>query len=90
MTGHILHTQWFASRTFLLIGDVETNPDPETLGFCIWNLNSITVYDFLQVSLIETYNSVYNFDLIGIVETHLDSIVDEEKLALSGYTLIKK
>ncbi len=25
---------------------------------------------------------MYNYDLIGIVENHLDSTVDEEKLAL--------
>ena len=30
-----------------------------------------------------------NYDLIGIVETHLDSTVDENKLALNGYTFIK-
>ena len=37
----------------------------------------------------EAYNSVYNYNLIGIVETHLDSTVDEEKLALNGHTFIK-
>ena len=35
------------------------------------------------------YNAVYNYDIIGIVEIHLDSIVDEEKLALNGYLFIK-
>ena len=80
MTGHILHTKWFVSRTVLLSGDVETNPGPETLGFCTWNLNSITAYDFLRVFLMEAYNSVYNYDLIDIVKTHLDSTVDEKKL----------
>ena len=37
----------------------------------------------------EAYNSVYNYDLIGIVETHLDTTVDESKLAIDGYTFIK-
>ncbi len=37
----------------------------------------------------EAYNSIYNYDLIGIVETHLDSTVDDVKLALNGYTFIK-
>ena len=45
--------------------------------------------DFLRVSLIEAYNSLYTYDLIGIVETHLDSSVDEDKLGLNGYTFIK-
>ena len=83
-----LHLQWLVFRTILLSGDVETNPGPETLNFCTWNLNSLAAYDFLRVSLIEAYNSVYNYDLIGIVETHLDSTIDENKLALNGYTFI--
>ena len=72
LTCNALHTQGLVFRTILLSGDVETNPGPETLDFCCWNLNSITAYDFLRVSLIEAYNSVYNNDLIGIVETHLE------------------
>ena len=55
---HALHAQWLVLRTILHSGDVETNPGPETLNFCTWNLNSITVYDFLMVSLIEAYNAV--------------------------------
>ena len=35
----------------------------------------------------EAYNSVYNYDLIRIVETHLDSTVDEERLSLDGFSL---
>ena len=85
-----LHIQWFIFRIILLSGDVETNPGPETLDFCCWNLNSITAHDFLRVSLIEAYNSVCNYDLIGIVETHIDSTVDEDRLALDGYTFIKE
>ena len=84
-----LHTQWLIFRTILLSGDVETNPGPETLGFCCWNLNNIAAYDFLRVSLLEAYNSVYNYDIIGIVETHLDSTIDnDDRLTLDGYTLI--
>ena len=84
-----LHTQWLVFSTVMLSGDVETNPGPETLDFCCWNLNSISAHDLLRVSLIEAYNSIYNYDLIGIVETHLDSNVEEERLALNGYSFIK-
>ena len=73
----------------MLSGDVETNPGPETLDFCCWNLNSITAHDFLQVSLIVAYNLVYNNDLIGIVETHLDNTVDDGRLTLDGYTFFR-
>ena len=89
LTCYTLHAQWLVCRTILLSGDVESNPGPETLDFCCWNLNSISAYDFLRVSLIEAYNSVYDYDLIGIVETHLDSTADENKLALNGYTFVK-
>ena len=84
-----LHTQCLIYATILLSGDVETNPGPETLDFCCWNLNSIAVHDFLRISLIEAYNSVYNYDFIGIVETHIDSTVNEDRLSLDGYTFHK-
>ena len=69
-------------------GDVEPNTGPDTLSFCCWNLNSIIAYDFPCVSLIEAYNSICNYDLIGVVETHLDDTIDEERLILKGYDLI--
>ena len=90
LTCYTLHAQWLVFRTILLSGDIETNPGPDTLNFCTWNLNSITAHDFLRVSLMEAYNSVYNYDLIGIVETHLDSTIDEERLALDGYSFHKE
>ena len=86
MTCYTLHTKWLVFATILLSGDVRTNPGPETLGFCCWNLNSIAVYDFVRISLIEAYNSVCNYDLIGIVETHIDSTIDKDRLARGGYT----
>ena len=81
-----LHLQWLEFRTILLSGDIEINPGAETFDFCTWNLNSINAHDFLRVSLIEAYNSVYNYDIIGIFETHLDSSVDK---ALDGFTFIQ-
>ncbi len=84
----MLHVQWVFLRKLLLSRNVELNPGPETLSFCCWNLNSITAYDFLRVSLLEAYNSLYNHDIMGIVETHLDDTVDDERLALKGYEFI--
>ena len=65
------------------------NPGPDTLNFCTWNSNSITAHDFLRVLLLEAYNSVYNYDLIGIVETHLDTTINEDRLAIDAYTFHK-
>ena len=86
---YILCTLWLFSRAILLSGDIETNPGPGTLDFCTWNLNSIAAYDFLRVVLLEAYNSVHKYDLIGIVETHLDTTINEARLALDGYTFYK-
>ena len=86
---YILYTLWLFSRAMLLSGDIETNPGPDTLDFCTWNLNSIAAYDFLRVALVEAYNSVHKYDLIGIVETHLDATINEARLALDGYIFYK-
>ena len=80
--------QWLTSMTILYSAGVEKDPGPETFDFCTWSLNSIAAHNFLRVSLIEVYNLVYNYDLTGIVETHLDSGTDEDKLGLNGYTFI--
>ena len=66
--------------------DIETNPGPVNglLSFCTWNLNSISTHDFIRVSLLEAYNTVYSYDLIGIVETHLNGNIDIDKLNLNG------
>ena len=85
---NLLYSQWVISRFILLSGDVEVNPGPDTLKFCCWNLNSIAAHDFLCVSLIEAYNSIGNYDLIGIAETHLDDSVDQERLFLKGYEFL--
>ena len=58
-------------------------------SFCSWNLNSITSHDFIKIPLLEANNSLYNYDLLGIVETYLDSSVDENKVIIPGYTFIK-
>ena len=90
LTSHTLYLQWITYK-ILLCGDIETNPGPinDTISFCSWNLNSICAHDFARISLIEAYNSVYEYDLIGIVETHLDSSVEESKIELDGYNFMK-
>ena len=82
------YTQWITFKSILLSGDVEENPGPDSgiFKFCTWNLNSIVAHDFFRVSLLEAYNSVYNYDLMEITVTHLDSNVDKNKLYIDGYT----
>ena len=75
MVGYTLHSHW-VFREILISGGVETNPGPDALSFCSWNLNSIIAHDFLRISLLEFHNSVFSYDLIGIDETHIDSTVN--------------
>ena len=82
--------RWTAYTYTLLSGDIEINPGPDkaTFSFCSWNLNSICAHDFMRISLLEVYNAIHDYDLIAIVETHLNDTVDEAKLTLDGYSLI--
>ena len=89
MTFHSLQSQWYTVWLLLLRVDIEQNPGLDSLNFCTWNPNSINVHDILRLSLLEAYNYVYNYYLIGIVETHLNSTVDENKIGLNGYSFHK-
>ena len=78
----------------LLSGDVESNPGPnnkQTLSVFHWNLNSISVYNFIKLSSIQALNSIHKFDLLCISETYLDSSIssDNPDLTLDGYKLIR-
>ena len=84
----VLYFQWVLPRLILLSCDVAPNPGPDTFKFCCWSLNSIIAHDFLRLALIEAYNSICKYDLLGIVETHLDNNINQERLAWKGYDLI--
>ncbi len=64
---------------------------PQTLDFCCWDLNSITVHDFLTVLLIKAYNTVYSYELIRVAETYLISTDDAVKIdvKIDGFHFIK-
>ena len=57
-----------------------------SLKFCHWNLDSIAVNDFIKIPLIEAYNSVYNYDLIALSETYLDSSISNGTISLTGFS----
>ena len=54
-------------------GDIEIQPGPikNALKFCHWNLNSVLAHDRIKISLLEAYNSVYNYNILVLVETYL-------------------
>ena len=61
----------------LLANDIELNPGPpmqnKFLSFMNWNLNSLVKGNFERVGLIETHNTTFNYDLISVCETNLNS-----------------
>ena len=66
----------------ILSANVQENPGPTdcNLKFFHWNLDSITARDNTKISLIEAYNSVFNYDLIAISDTGLDLSVSNEDI----------
>ena len=55
------------------------NPGPTdcNLKFFHWNLGSLTTRDNSKISLIEAYNSVFNYHLIAISDTRLDRSISK-------------
>ena len=82
------------SGLLLLCGDVESNPGPKVrqiLSVIHWNLNSLSVHDYIKLSSLQAFNTLHKFDLICISETFFDSSIssDNPSLALNGYRLIR-
>ena len=69
---------WFRPFLILLSGDIETNPGPkpisgQSFSICHWNLNSISAHNYTKISLLTAYVLAYNFDIICLSETYLNS-----------------
>ena len=65
----------------VMSNDIQLNPGPRShfqnnfFSFMNWNLNSITKDNFHRVDLIESHNSIFNYDLISVCETNLNSSI---------------
>ena len=77
-------------RTLILSGNVLENPCPNdyNLKFFHWNLDSITAHDKTKISLIEAFNSVFNYDLLAISDTRLDRSISNEDIQIEGLAVI--
>ena len=62
-----------------------------SFSFCFWNLHLVMANNFCKISLLEAYNSQYNFDIICLGETYLNSSYrsDEPALNINEYNLIR-
>ena len=69
-------------------GNVHENPDPNdcNLKFFHRNLDSLTARNNTKISLIEAYNSVFNYDLIAVSDTRLNQSIDSEDIRIEGFS----
>ena len=73
----------------LLSGDVHQNPGPlsnKCLKFFHWNLNSLCARDRIKIPLIETYDTLYKFDIIAVSETMLDNSIKKDEIYIEGFS----
>ena len=96
MIGVYVHHIWLSLIIIRLNGDIEEMSGPrcksnQSFSICHWNLNSITAHNYLKISLLRAYISLYNLDVVCISETYLDSTTafDDENLAFTEYHLLK-
>ena len=87
---------WFFKIFLRLSGDAEVNPGPkpsssQSFSICHWNLNSVSVHNYIKLSLLRAYVSSHKFDVICISETCFDSDTStvDENLEIVGYALIR-
>ena len=61
------------------------------IKFCHWNLRRLAVHDFVKVPLIEAFITTYNFDVVCLSETFLDSRIrhGDENININGYSLLR-
>ena len=69
-------------------GDIEIQPGPikNALKFCHWNLNSVLAHDRIKISLLEAYNSVYNYDILVSGETYLSGDINHDEAFIEGFS----
>ena len=76
----------------MLSNDVELNPGDNHHGnlfsFMNWNLNSLPKNNFERIQLIEAHNSIFNYDLISLFETSLNSSVEIPYSLLNEYSFV--
>ena len=71
---------------------VETNPGPylgkhkNTLKFAMWNLDSLPARGFSRIPVIESLQSVHDFDLFGICESSLHEHISKDDLFIHGFS----
>ena len=78
----------FIEIELMLSSDVHPNPGQfdNSLKFCHWNLNGVCVRDKIKIPLLETYNSIFHYDLMVLSETYLNKAVKNEDIIIDGFS----
>ena len=74
---------WVSLLHLILCPDIHPNPGPTHsnivteifLSFGNWNLNTLCKKDFSRITLLEAHNTEYNYDIISLCETSLDTTI---------------
>ena len=84
---NVIYLPWF-NIILLRSGNIHPNPGPvaNQFNFCHWNLNGLMAHDKLKLALIEAYNAVYHYDVIGISETFLNSKINDSDICIQGFS----
>ena len=75
----------------IISGTVEINPGPKpsgksNLSFAVWNLDSLPARDFARIPLIETFQSIYDFDIFGVCESMLRDDIPNDDIFIRGFS----
>ena len=96
-----LFLQFWISFCFLLLilfvcRDTELNSVPKNrnschnFSICHWNLNTIAAHNFAKANLLQAYNVIHDFDMIGLSKSYLDSSVSSDSnLCIKDYKLVR-
>ena len=83
---------WVYSTVIKMSGDIEMNPGPmpsscNRFSISLWNLNSISMHNFIKLSLLHAHN----FDISCLSETYLDSNLssNDSNLIIPGCNLYR-
>ena len=69
-----------------MAGDIHPHPSQVDVGlkFCHWDLNGIIARDRTKIPVIETYNSIFHYDIIALSERIINNSVPDEDIFIEG------
>ena len=66
--------------------EVNPRPTPSLIKFAIWNIDSLLAREGSKLSLIESIDSLYKFDIFGICETYLTDSITDSQIEINGFS----